>query len=308
MSKPGLLTLTIKDKSALYLAYMPFIKNGGLFIPTTRDSKLGDEVFLLLTLMDSAERLPVAGKVVWVTPRGAQGKRQQGIGVQFSPQDAVEFWDLTNRQDWHVCELQQRGTRSSSWVAGRYSTEEPSVHAFDGKASCDRYEMAQAPTRVGWAATFGATGRAPASLPSRATVRGDDHVTPSDDVITSISERAQSPLGQSSQVTTRPSAATATSNAAPRTSATPLMTADSVVVRRACSAGVCIVPSAQVSWLLLIAAVYFVVPIWWLIVSATMRRNATSSTREKPSAFSQASRYRSDGYKLSLLSASGLET
>jgi type IV pilus assembly protein PilZ len=87
VSKPGLLTLTIKDKSALYLAYMPFIKNGGLFIPTTRDSHLGDEVFLLLTLMDSAERLPVAGKVVWVTPRGAQGKRQQGIGVQFSAQD-----------------------------------------------------------------------------------------------------------------------------------------------------------------------------------------------------------------------------
>ena len=84
---PGILTLNIKDKSALYVSYMPFIKNGGLFIPTTRDSKLGDEVFLLLTLMDSAERLPVAGKVVWITPKGAQGKRQQGIGVQFSSQD-----------------------------------------------------------------------------------------------------------------------------------------------------------------------------------------------------------------------------
>jgi len=34
-NKPGLLTLTIKDKSALYLAYMPFVKNGGLFIPPT---------------------------------------------------------------------------------------------------------------------------------------------------------------------------------------------------------------------------------------------------------------------------------
>jgi len=86
-AQPGILTLNIKDKSALYVSYMPFIKNGGLFIPTTRDSKLGDEVFLLLTLMESTERLPVAGMVVWVTPRGAQGKRQQGIGVQFSPQD-----------------------------------------------------------------------------------------------------------------------------------------------------------------------------------------------------------------------------
>jgi Rieske 2Fe-2S family protein len=56
----------------------------------------------------------------------------------FDPTEAVEFWDLTNRQDWHVCELQQRGTRSSSWVAGRYSTEEASVHAFDQMVA-DRY-------------------------------------------------------------------------------------------------------------------------------------------------------------------------
>ena len=56
----------------------------------------------------------------------------------FDPSDAVGFWDLTNRQDWHVCELQQRGTRSSSWVAGRYSNQEPSVHAFDLMA-VDRY-------------------------------------------------------------------------------------------------------------------------------------------------------------------------
>ena len=86
-AQPGILTLNIKDKSALYVAYMPFVKNGGLFIPTNKEYRLGDEVFILLTLMDSAERLPVAGKVVWVTPKGAQGKRAQGIGVQFSSQD-----------------------------------------------------------------------------------------------------------------------------------------------------------------------------------------------------------------------------
>ena len=87
---PGMLTLNIKDKSALYASYMPFVKNGGLFIPTNKQYRLGDEVFLLLTLMDGAERLPVAGKVIWLTPRGAQGKRQQGIGVQFSSQDGGE--------------------------------------------------------------------------------------------------------------------------------------------------------------------------------------------------------------------------
>ncbi len=87
MSKPGMLTLTIKDKSALYLAYMPFVKNGGLFIPTSSQYQLGDEVFMLLNLMGEEEKLPVAGRVIWLTPKGAQGKRAAGIGVQFSEQD-----------------------------------------------------------------------------------------------------------------------------------------------------------------------------------------------------------------------------
>ena len=89
-NKPGLLTLTIKDKSALYVAYMPFVKNGGLFIPTNSNYRLGDEVFMLLNLMGEDEKLPVAGRVIWVTPKGAQGnqgKRTAGIGVQFSEQD-----------------------------------------------------------------------------------------------------------------------------------------------------------------------------------------------------------------------------
>ena len=59
-------------------------------------------------------------------------------GPDFDPSDAIAFWDLTNRQDWHVCELQQRGTRSRSWTAGRFSNQEPSVHAFDLMA-VDRY-------------------------------------------------------------------------------------------------------------------------------------------------------------------------
>ena len=87
MAKPGLLSLTIKDKAALYLAYMPFVQNGGLFIPTNSAYGLGDEVFMLLNLMDEGDKLPVAGKVIWITPKGAQGKRMAGIGVQFSEQD-----------------------------------------------------------------------------------------------------------------------------------------------------------------------------------------------------------------------------
>ena len=85
--RQGILSLTIKDKSALYAAYMPFINGGGLFIPTKKNYKLGDEVFMLLTLMDEPEKIPVAGKIVWITPIGAQGNRAAGIGVQFSDQD-----------------------------------------------------------------------------------------------------------------------------------------------------------------------------------------------------------------------------
>jgi type IV pilus assembly protein PilZ len=88
--RQGILSLTIKDKSALYAAYMPFIKGGGLFIPTKKSYQIGDEVFMLLTLMDETEKLPVAGKIVWITPPGAQGNRAAGIGVQFSdPDDGV---------------------------------------------------------------------------------------------------------------------------------------------------------------------------------------------------------------------------
>lgn len=85
--RSGILSLTIKDKSVLYAAYMPFIKHGGLFIPTNKSYRLGDEVFMLLNLMEEPEKIPVAGKVVWITPKGAQGNRAAGIGVQFSDQD-----------------------------------------------------------------------------------------------------------------------------------------------------------------------------------------------------------------------------
>lgn len=83
----GILSLSIKDKAALYKAYMPFVTNGGLFIPTKREYEMGQEVFMLLNLMDETERLPIAGKIIWITPAGSEGFRESGIGVQFSDQD-----------------------------------------------------------------------------------------------------------------------------------------------------------------------------------------------------------------------------
>ena len=84
MPRQGILSLAIKDKGALYNAYMPFVKGGGLFVPTNKRYNLGDEVFILLSLMEEKDRLPVAGKVIWITPPGSQGNRAAGIGVQFN--------------------------------------------------------------------------------------------------------------------------------------------------------------------------------------------------------------------------------
>lgn len=88
ISRPGVLSLSIKEKQALYAAYMPFLKGGGIFIPTTKAYRLGDEVFMLLTLMDDPNKLPVAGRVAWITPAEAQGNKSQGIGVQFSDNES----------------------------------------------------------------------------------------------------------------------------------------------------------------------------------------------------------------------------
>ena len=82
--RPSVLSLNINSKSALYAAYMPLLKNGGIFIPTTRAYNLGDEVFMLLSLMDDPTKLPIAGTVIWLTPAGAQNGRAQGIGVHFN--------------------------------------------------------------------------------------------------------------------------------------------------------------------------------------------------------------------------------
>jgi len=86
VNKPGVLSLAIKEKSALYAAYMPYIKGGGLFIPTNKVYKIGEEVFMLLSLVEDPVKLKVVGKVVWITPT-ASANRPQGIGVQFSEKD-----------------------------------------------------------------------------------------------------------------------------------------------------------------------------------------------------------------------------
>jgi len=84
--RPSVIQLAIKEKAALYAAYIPMFSEGGIFIPTAREYKLGDDIYVLLSLPEDPQRYPVAGKVAWVTPAKAAGNRTQGVGIQF-PKD-----------------------------------------------------------------------------------------------------------------------------------------------------------------------------------------------------------------------------
>lgn len=81
--RPSVIQLSIKEKAALYAAYIPLFKEGGIFVPSTREYRLGDDVYVLISLPEDPQRYPVAGKVAWITPARGTGNRTQGVGVRF---------------------------------------------------------------------------------------------------------------------------------------------------------------------------------------------------------------------------------
>jgi type IV pilus assembly protein PilZ len=85
-ARPRVLSVSIKDVRSLAAAFMPFLKQKGLFVPTEIDFTMGDEVFLVLKLLES-EQFAIGGTVAWITPSGAQSSRTRGIGVQFKGPD-----------------------------------------------------------------------------------------------------------------------------------------------------------------------------------------------------------------------------
>jgi type IV pilus assembly protein PilZ len=97
----AILNISIKDVNELYECYMPFVNNGGIFIPTNREYALGDEVFMVLELLDEPEKYPLTGKVVWITPAGVVTNRKEGIGVQFAEENA----ELIGKIETHLAGL-----------------------------------------------------------------------------------------------------------------------------------------------------------------------------------------------------------
>lgn len=84
---PGFLSLKLKDRRALQSVYLPFLRDGGLFVPSLREFQLGEQVLILLRLPEQNESLPVAGRVAWIVPAHAARGGKPGIGVQLSRLD-----------------------------------------------------------------------------------------------------------------------------------------------------------------------------------------------------------------------------
>lgn len=93
-SRPSVIQLVFRERGALYAAYIPAFADGGLFVPTTREYRLGDDIYLLLSLPDDAQRYPVAGKIAWITPANASGGRTQGVGVKFPSDEKTRLLRL----------------------------------------------------------------------------------------------------------------------------------------------------------------------------------------------------------------------
>ncbi len=90
-ARPSVIQLAIKEKAALFAAFIPLFTDGGVFIPSTREYRMGDDVYVLLSLPDDTQRYPVAGKVAWITPAKAAGGRTQGIGIKFPADEKTKL-------------------------------------------------------------------------------------------------------------------------------------------------------------------------------------------------------------------------
>jgi type IV pilus assembly protein PilZ len=93
-ARPSVIQLVFREKGALYAAYIPLLSDGGLFVPTQKPYRLGEDIYLLLSLPDDPQRYPVAGKVAWITPANASGGRTQGVGVRFPADDKTRLLKL----------------------------------------------------------------------------------------------------------------------------------------------------------------------------------------------------------------------
>ena len=95
INKHKTLSIIIRDRAVLFAAYMPFLKSGGLFIPTQKIFSMSESCTLIITLLSEDDKFNVNGKVVWITPSGSPNNKAGGIGVEFA--DDVQGESLKRR-------------------------------------------------------------------------------------------------------------------------------------------------------------------------------------------------------------------
>lgn len=92
----GILQANIPDIETLYASYMPYVQGGGLFIPSKQSKKLGDEVFVLATLPEQTQKIPLTGKVIWIAYK-QHGIKLQGFGIQLEGEKGIFFKNEAER-------------------------------------------------------------------------------------------------------------------------------------------------------------------------------------------------------------------
>lgn len=86
----GIIQVNIPDRNVLQASYMSFVSGGGLFIPSKLNVKLGEERFVLATLPDQSQKIPLTGKVVWINSR-TNGTKPQGFAIQLTGEKGIYF-------------------------------------------------------------------------------------------------------------------------------------------------------------------------------------------------------------------------
>lgn len=79
-----LLHITITEPEALRRCYLPFLRNGGLFVPTTETYSLRQQLFLVLKLPGTTQVQGVLTRVACLTPAQAHDGRIMGVGLAFT--------------------------------------------------------------------------------------------------------------------------------------------------------------------------------------------------------------------------------
>ncbi len=89
-SAPGkMISISLKDKPTVYYSYMPFFAHGGFFVPTSDPFKMGDEVLLMVDLLDHPDKFILRTHVAWINQNRTSNGQSQGIGLAFGDDETA---------------------------------------------------------------------------------------------------------------------------------------------------------------------------------------------------------------------------